>query len=180
LPFFGRLAGPALFNSVTGPTGAPGPTGALGATGAPDPLTPQLNQGNVLGDLADWVSWKFLHIGGAGAGNLLDPASVSGSGQTLVVQAGGSYKENFSLASDKLDLTQVLSGAPLAHDLTNISQFVKIVSHGPSDPGFAGGGKTTLEITPPGGGSALVTLEGSGNLTLKQLLNHDSLLLPPH
>jgi len=95
-----------------------------------------------------------------------------------VVQAGGSYAQQFSLGGgDKLDLRHVLAGAPLAHDLTNIGQFVKIVGHGASDPGHSIG--TTLEVTGPGG-SARIDLQGSGRLDLKDLLHHDSLLLPPH
>jgi hypothetical protein len=95
-----------------------------------------------------------------------------------VVKAGGSYAQQFSLGGgDKLDLRHVLAGAPLAHDLTNIGQFVKIVGHGASDPGHGIG--TTLEVTGLGG-SARIDLQGGGKLELKDLLQHDSLLLPPH
>ena len=95
-----------------------------------------------------------------------------------MVQAGGSYAQQFSLAGgDKLDLTHVLAGAPLAHDLTNIGQFVKVLGHGTNDPGRGIG--TTLEVTGPSG-SARIDLQGSGKVDLKDLLHHDSLLLPPH
>jgi hypothetical protein len=97
-----------------------------------------------------------------------------------VVQAGGSYAQQFRLGGgDKLDLRHVLAGAPLAHDLTNIGQFVKIVGHGANDPGHGIGTTTTLEVTGPSG-SARIDLQGSGKLELKDLLQHDSLLLPPH
>jgi hypothetical protein len=87
--------------------------------------------------------------------------------------------ERFNIArGDKLDLTHVLAGAPIAAgDLTNLTQFVKVVGHGPNDPGFGLGTKTTLEITGPSG-SARIDLQGSGRLDLKDLLHHDSLLLP--
>ena len=80
---------------------------------------------------------------------------------------------------EKLNLTQLLAGAPLAHDLTNIGNFIKVLGHGTNDPGFGQGTKTTLEISGPGG-SAVVNLESSGKLGLKDLLSHNSLILPPH
>jgi hypothetical protein len=102
------------------------------------------------------------------------------SGNTTVVQAGGSYAKQFNIAGgDKLDLTPVLAGAPIAHDLTNISQFIKVVGHGANDPGYGHGTKTMLEIAGPSG-SARIDLQGSGKLDLKDLLHHDSLLLPPY
>ena len=111
-------------------------------------------------------------------------AVASGSGvvstHTLVVQGGGSYSQQFNItAGDKLDLTHVLAGAPIAHDLTNLNQFIKIVGHGAMDPASSGGTKTTLEVTGPAG-SATVNLVGSGKLDLKDLLQHSSLILPPH
>jgi len=106
--------------------------------------------------------------------------ALGGAANTLVVQAGSSYAQQFRLGGgDKLDLTHVLAGAPLAHDLTNLSQFVKIVGHGANDLGHGLGTKTTLEVTGPGG-SARIDLQSSGKLELKDLLQHDSLLLPPH
>lgn len=101
------------------------------------------------------------------------------SGHTIVVKGGGSYAEQFNIGKgDRLDLTPVLSGAPVSQDLTSLSQFVHVVGHGSNDPGYGHGTKTTLEITGPGG-SASVDLQGSGRLDLKDLLHHDSLLLPP-
>lgn len=133
----------------------------------------------MLGQLDQASSWKFLQsTGSAGTGPGATGAFGS-SANTLVVQAGRSHAQQFSLGGDKLDLTQVLAGAPLAHDLTNISQFVKIVGHGANDPGYGIGTKTTLEVTGPSG-SARIDLQSSGKLELKDLLHHDSLLLPPH
>lgn len=48
-----------------------------------------------------------------------------------------------------------------------------------NDPGFGPGTKTSLEISGPHG-TAIVNLEGAGKLELKDLLQHNSLLLPPH
>jgi hypothetical protein len=97
-----------------------------------------------------------------------------------VVQGGGSYLHHFNVAAgDKLDLTQVLGGAPLAHDLTNIGQFVKVVGHGTHDQASGGSTKTTLEVTGPHG-KATINLVGSGKLDLKDLLQQNSLVLPPH
>jgi hypothetical protein len=95
------------------------------------------------------------------------------------VQAGIGYQQQFNAAAgDKLDLTQVLAGVPIAaRDLTSLDQFVKVVAHGPNDPGFGSGTKTTLEITGLNG-SSRVDLQGSGKLNLNDLLQHDSLLLP--
>jgi hypothetical protein len=154
----------------------------LGATGAAahDPLAPQIHQASVLGELARGSSWKFLQ----GAGGTEATAGASGPGavsaHTLVVQGGNSYSQQFNVAAgDKLDLTQVLAGAPLAHDLTNLNQFIKVVSHGTVDQATGGGTKTALEVTGPAG-KATVNLVGSGQLDLKDLLQHSSLILPPH
>jgi hypothetical protein len=108
-------------------------------------------------------------------------SSTAGSqDQVLQVQAGHTYSESFNLAGGaQLDLTQILAGAPLANDLTNIGQYVKVLGYGTDDAGFASGTKTVLEVTGPNG-SAIVNLEGSGKLQVKDLLSHNSLLLPPH
>jgi hypothetical protein len=98
----------------------------------------------------------------------------------LVVQPGTNVSENFSvLQGDKLDLTQILAGAPLAADLSNIRDFVKVLGSSSNDPGYGPGTKTTLEIVGPQG-TGIVNLENSGKLNLKDLLSHNSLILPPH
>jgi hypothetical protein len=158
-----------------GTTGAVGPTGAAGN----DPSGPGIHQGNLLGQLDQGSSWKFLHGPGSTVTGPGTPEVLRGSANTLVVQAGSSYTHRFSLSGgDKLDLTHVLAGAPLAHDLTNIGQFVKIVGHGANDLGHGAGTKTTLEVTGPGG-SARIDLQSSGKLELKDLVHNDSLVLPP-
>jgi hypothetical protein len=160
--------------AVAGVTGAGGPTGAA----IHNQLQRPINQGNLLGGFDEGSTWKFLHAAGTMT-SLGATKALGASGNTIVLQAGGSYAEQFNIAAgDKLDLTHVLAGAPIAHDLTNISQFVKIVGHGANDPGYGHGTKTTLEIAGPGG-SARIDLQGSGKLDLKDLVHHDSLLLPP-
>jgi hypothetical protein len=188
---------PAVMGSAFDPT-ATGNVGVTGTGGAPstiisDPVGPapvvpvvplaggagQINQGNLLGQFDVSSTWKFLHAEGTMT-SLGATGALGSSGNTIVVQAGGSFTEQFNIArGDKLDLSGVLAGAPIAQDLTNLSQFVKVVGHGFNDPGYGLGTKTTLEITGPGG-SARIDLQGSGKLDLKDLLHHDSLLLPPH
>ena len=107
------------------------------------------------------------------------PTTIStglGEVQTAVVQAGINYVQNFNAAQDQLDLTKLLAGDSLAHDLSNIGNFIQVV--GPGAYGFSPG-TTTLDIAGMGG-SAIVNLEGSGALTLQDLLKNNSLILPPH
>jgi hypothetical protein len=121
----------------------------------------------------------FLHGDGENDNNHAT-SSIAGS-QDPVVQTGIDTAQNFDFKhGGTLDLTQVLAGAPLSHDLTNIGNFIKVLSHSKNDPGFGGGTKTTLEITGVGGNSAVVNLESSGKLDLKDLLKNNSLILPPH
>jgi len=113
-------------------------------------------------------------------GSASGSAVSGGTGQDLVIRAGVDYVSRFSLAGgDKLDLTQILAGAPLAHDLANLGSFVQVLGAAANDPGFGAGTKTALAVTGPDG-SAIVNLEGSGKLQLKDLLSHQSLVLPPH
>jgi hypothetical protein len=96
------------------------------------------------------------------------------------VRAGTDFVKNFDLArGDKLDLRHILAGAPLAHDVANLGRFVKVLGYGNNDPGFGAGTKTMLEITGPHG-TAVVNLQGVGQLNLADLLKHHSLLLPPN
>ena len=152
--------------------------GATGSTVA-GATAGNIHQGQLLGGLDRGSSWKFLHRSEGSASTAGATGTIVGSGHTLVVQGGGSYLQHFNLAAgDKLDLTHVLAGAALAHDLTNIGQFVKIVGHGAADP-TSGGTRTTLEVAGPAG-KARINLVGSGKLDLKDLLQHNSMLLPPH
>jgi hypothetical protein len=135
-----------------------------------------VHQRDLLGHID--LGLRFVH----GAEGTAMTAGATGAfasvGKTIEVHAGGSYAQQFSIASgDKLDLTNVLAGAPIAHDLTNISQFVKVLGYGANDPGYGLGTKTMLEVTGPSG-SARIDLQGSGKVDLKDLLQHDSLVLP--
>jgi hypothetical protein len=161
----------------TGPSSA---TGVSPATGSTDPLTTAISPSSVLGS-QDQASPRFLHgAGTTAAGSGEAGTGASGHGRDLLIRAGTGFVPNFSVAhGDTLDLTKLLAGAPLAHDLTNIDRFVQVLGSGPNDPGFGHGTKTMLEVTGPGG-TAIVNLEGAGKLDLKDLLKHNSLLLPPH
>lgn len=64
-------------------------------------------------------------------------------------------------------------------DLTNIADFVKVIGYGASNPGSATATTSMLEIIGPNG-SAAIALEGSGRLTVADLVKSNSLVLPPH
>ena len=165
----------------TGSTGATG-AGSTGATGAPsggsghDKLTAEINPGNLFGPQDQGP--RFLYVAGPATGQ---PGHTPGAqGTDLLIRAGTDFVQNFSLSQgDKLDLTKILAGAPLAHDLANLGNFVQVLGHGRNDPSFGPGIKTTLEVTGPHG-SAVVNLESAGKLELSDLLKHHSLILPPH
>jgi hypothetical protein len=148
----------------------------MGATGLHDPSAVGIRHRDLLGHFDQGL--RFVH---GAAGTAMSPGATgafTSAGKTIEVHAGSSYAQQFSIAGgDKLDLTSVLAGAPIAHDLTNISQFVKVLGYGSNDPGYGLGTKTMLEVTGPSG-SARIDLQGSGKLDLKDLLQHDSLVLP--
>jgi hypothetical protein len=180
----GQTGSDSASNNDTGAIGVTAPVIVRGPV-SEVPIVPiagsagQIDLGNLLGSFDQGSIWKFLQSEGTATGESASGA-LGGSGTTIVVQTGGPFTERFNLASgDKLDLTQVLAGAPISQDLTNLGQFVKVVGYGVNDPGYGQGTKTMLEITGPGG-SARIDLQGSGRLDLKDLLHHDSLLLPPN
>ena len=146
-----------------------------------DPLTAAIHPGNIFGPQGQTFAPRFLYVAGTSAAGSGQPdTGAGGHGRDLLIRPGTGFVQNFSIAhGDKLDLTKILAGAPLAHDLANIADFVKVTSYGQNDPGFGPGTKTSLAVTGPHG-SALVNLEGAGKLELKDLLQHNSLLLPPH
>jgi hypothetical protein len=156
----------------------------LASTSTTGPLQSPITRDTLFGGGGAYGSFRFLHGEDTKAASTLVSTNVVttavSTNSSLVVQPdiGGSQNIAFNQGG-KLDLTQVLAGAPLAHDLTNIGNFIKVLGHGKNDPGFGQGTKTTLEITGPGG-SAVVNLESSGKVDLKDLLKHDSLILPPH
>ncbi len=122
-------------------------------------------------------TWKFLDSTSTNTSQ--SATEVQGTpARAIVVLAGSSLTEPFNIANgDKLDLSHVLAGAPISHDLTNLGEFVRVVGHATVDPLHGQG--TTLEIT-GAGGSSRINLQGSGKLELKDLVQHDSLLLPPN
>jgi hypothetical protein len=71
---------------------------------------------------------------------------------------------------DQLDLRQILAGASLAHDLSNLSSFVSV---------SYSGSNTTLGVTGPGG-SDTVLLSGIGAPSLQGMINNNMFVLPPH
>jgi hypothetical protein len=163
---------------TSGPHG--GDHGSDGASGhgSDHHLTASIDLGTLLGPQGQGSAAKFLYIAGGSAGGA--GSGAGGHGTDLLIRAGTDFVRNFSLTGgDKLDLTQILAGAPLAHDLANLSSFVKVLGYGQNDPGFGAGTKTSLEITGLHG-SAVVNLEGVGKLELGDLLKHHSLMLPPH
>jgi hypothetical protein len=100
------------------------------------------------------------------------------TGSKWLIEAGTHSSVPFSLArGDQLDLSQILHDAPAAQDLTNISQFVKVLGHGPNDPAFGHGTKTVVQISGPSD-PAIVHLQGSGKLDLQDLVKHAGLIPP--
>jgi hypothetical protein len=165
-------------------TGAADPPGAASSPSAPagaDPLTAPISSGSLLGSAANAFAPKFLHPAGTTpSASGTTTIVLAGKGQAAVIQAGTDFVRNFNLThGDKLDLTKILAGAPLAHDLANLGNFVQVLGHGRNDASFGPGIKTTLEVTGPHG-SAVVNLESAGKLQLSDLLKHHSLILPPH
>jgi hypothetical protein len=71
---------------------------------------------------------------------------------------------------DQLDLRQILAGASLAHDLSNLSSFVSV---------SYSGSNTTLGVSGPGG-SDTVLLSGIGAPSLQGMINNNMFVLPPH
>ncbi|MFO1161090.1 MAG: DUF4214 domain-containing protein [Reyranellaceae bacterium] len=153
------LAATAYAQTLADPASASPLAGLLPA----DPSLVSITSANVLDETGDTTNWQFLHDGS----------------QTTIVQPTTEIARAFSLADgDRLDLTQILANAPLRSDLTNIGDFVKVLGYGANDAGYGDGTKTLLSVAGPDG-SALVALEGSGRLTVDDLLRHDSLILPP-
>ena len=104
---------------------------------------------------------------------------TSSGGTNTVVTAGTTHQVQFNIANgDKLDLSQVLAGAPVTQDLTNINQFVQVTGHTTTGSSSSSGVTTTLDISGPSG-HATVNLQGNGKVSLDDLLKNNS-LIPPH
>jgi len=115
---------------------------------------------------------------GDASGSPTAASSDALSGLRWLIEAGTHGSVPFSLArGDQLDLSQILHDVPAAQDLTNIQQFVKVLGHGPNDPGFGHGTKTVVQISSPSD-QAIVHLQGSGKLDLQDLVKHAGLIPP--
>jgi hypothetical protein len=107
-------------------------------------------------------NWVSMGDGGS--------AFISGPDETIAIDAAGGRQtiSGFSLdQSDRLDLTQILAGVSLTHDLSNLGDFVS-VSRVAAD--------TILTITGMSE-SDTVTLHGLGSLSLVQLMAHNMLVM---
>ncbi len=98
--------------------------------------------------------------------------------ETFLIGAGGSaFIQGFSAsAGDRLDLTALLAGAPLAADLSNIGEFVKVVSSA-ADASF--GIDTKLTIAGLSGTASLI-LNGASPVTVLSLLQNKAVIFPAH
>jgi Ca2+-binding RTX toxin-like protein len=104
-----------------------------------------------------------------GTGN--DTFSVNSAGGTDTIS-------NFTLTNgDVLDVSKILAGASLAHDLSNLSSFITTSSI--IDSAVSSGYDTKLVIT-GSTGTANVTLMNTGSIGLNDLVSHNSLGLPVH
>ena len=113
-----------------------------------------------------------------GAG--IDTVYGGAGGDSFVVNAAGGTDTigNFTLTNgDALNLTQILAGVSLAHDLSNLGSFVALTSV--ADASVSSGFDTSLTIT-GASSTAHVTLLNTGSVTLTSLVASNSLVLPPH
>jgi len=147
-------------------------------------LTIPLDRTSLLGSLELAFHSAFIHQ----PNSMLGTGDISGdrtpapgdalSGLRWLIEAGTHSSLPFDLArGDQLDLRQILHDAPAAQDLTNIWQFVKVLGHGPNDPGFGHGTKTVIQISGTSD-QAIVHLQGSGKLDLQDLVKHAGLIPP--
>lgn len=98
--------------------------------------------------------------------------------ETLLIAPGANASiTNFSLtAGDQLDLTALLSGAPLAHDLSNLSAYLTAT---PQSPGQNGASVSLLAVSRPGG-TASLALSSTSPISVANLVTANALVLPPH
>lgn len=96
-------------------------------------------------------------------------SGAAGGNDTFVINAAGGTEtvSGFSLTNgDVLNLTSILAGVSLAHDLSNLGSFVALATQ--TDARHSSWTDTVLTIK-GGGGSATVTLLNTGSLTLAGL-----------
>jgi len=137
------------------------------------------------GTVATWAN-TGLTLSGSG-----DQVSLGNSSQLGFISSAGAVgfdtgsKDRFAITAtstaqtvsgfnmsngDILDLTGILASSQLAHDLSNIGNYLSVTSSGAN---------TTITIT-GAAGSDTVQLPGSGALTLSQLLSGGAFKLPSH
>jgi hypothetical protein len=98
---------------------------------------------------------------------------ISGAQDSLTIAANTTSQSvsGFNMAhGDQIDLSIILTGVPLAHDLSNLSSYVSVSNSGAN---------TTLQIAGAGGADT-VQLTGVGSLSLQNLLNGNAFVLPAH
>jgi hypothetical protein len=144
------------------------------------PSPPSIRAAAPLDTMGTTGSWGFnspglAFIGGIGGSDF----AVANPNETFIVGAGANARiYGFSLADgDRLNLNILLTGAPLAHDLSNLGSFLSVT--GQTAAPFGGGESTTLAVNGPGGATSLV-LSSSGSITVLDLLNNNALVLPAH
>ena len=90
---------------------------------------------------------------------------------TLSLSANAQIVSGFNMThGDQIDLTGILAGVALAHDLGNLGSFITTSTSGSN---------TSLQITGLHGSDS-VQLTGVGALSLQALVNGNAFVLPPH
>jgi hypothetical protein len=98
---------------------------------------------------------------------------ISGSLDTLgiVTNSVSQSVSGFNMShGDQLNLSQILSGDTLTHNLSNLGSFIAVTNSGSN---------TTLQIS-GSGASDTIQLTGVGALTLQNLITGNAFVLPPH
>ncbi len=98
---------------------------------------------------------------------------IYGSNETVSLRGAAHAQtiSGFKLANgDRLDLTQVLAGVSLLHDLSNLKNYVSVVRSGSDSVLIANG---------PLGTDAVI-VHGAGSLGLSDFVAHAAFVLPPH
>ena len=98
--------------------------------------------------------------------------------ETFLIGSGaGAFIAGFSAAAgDRLDLTGLLAGAPLAHDLSNLGSYLSVTGQ---TVDVGGSWDTTLAVNGPGGAASLVLASGN-TISVLDLLGGNALVLPSH
>ena len=136
------------------------PTGSAG-TGTHDPLTAPINQNTVFGNL-DHGHGKFLQ----------------GNGTTPPNNGAPDTGKLAGLDQGNLGQTLTHASKQLLADLTNIGKLLNNLGHGSNDPFVGSGQLTTPQIN--GIGGVLGNLDNGGKPDFKDLLTHNTTIVPRH